>query len=141
MDSHLPLSRLDTAQTYLVAWERDLPLGHAHVAWEGTTLGVPELQDVFVAVRWRRRGVASSLARAAEQLAAARGHRRISLSHGVSDHRARTLYERLGYSRAELRPQRVRGTILLRGRPVEIDNTLIYLVKELAVDLARSRSS
>jgi GNAT superfamily N-acetyltransferase len=94
-----------------------------------------------VAVRWRRRGVASSPARAAEQLAAARGHRWISPSHGASDHRAPTLYERRGYSRVELRPQRVRGTILLRGRHVEIDNTLIYLVKELAVDLGRSHSS
>ena len=37
--------------------------------------------------------------------------------------------------------QRVAGTILIRGEPVELDDTLIYLVKEVAVDSSRSRSS
>ena len=51
------------------------------------------------------------------------------------------LYRRLGYSDADLLPQQVKGTILIRGKPVEIDDTLVYLVKSLAVDSAPSRSS
>jgi ribosomal protein S18 acetylase RimI-like enzyme len=116
-------------------------LGHAHVAWSNTTLGVPEVQDVFVAERFRRRGVASALTRGAERLAGERGHRRISLSFGVANEAARRLYEGLGYRRAELEPQRVHGTIVIRGRRVDIDDTLIYLVKDLGVDSGRPRSS
>lgn len=124
-----------------MAWEKDTPVGHAHVAWSNTTLGIPEVQDVFVAERFRRRGVASTLTRAAERLATDHGHRSISLSFGIANDPARRLYERLGYRRADLEPQRVRGTILIRGRPVDIDDTLIYLVKDLDVDFGRPRSS
>ncbi len=124
-----------------MAWEGDRPVGHAHVAWSNTTLGIPEVQDVFVAERFRRRGVASTLTRAAERLAAERGHRSISLSFGVANEAAQRLYEGLGYRRADLAPQRIRGTILIRGRPVDIDDTLIYLVKDLDVDFSRARSS
>jgi len=124
-----------------VAWEEDTPVGHAHVAGGNTTLGIPEVQDVFVAERFRRRGVASTLTRAAERLVAERGHRRISLSFGIANEPARLLYEGLGYRRADLKPQRVHGTILIRGRPVDVDDTLIYLVKEVAVDSGTTRSS
>jgi ribosomal protein S18 acetylase RimI-like enzyme len=124
-----------------VAWEGAIPVGHAHVAWSNTTLGIPEIQDVFVTERFRRRGVASELTRAAEKLAATRGHRKISLSFGVANEAARRLYERLGYGRAELAPQRIHGTIIIRGRPVDVDDTLIYLVKELDVDSGTPRSS
>jgi ribosomal protein S18 acetylase RimI-like enzyme len=114
-----------------VAWEDDIPVGHAHLAWDGTTLGLPEVQDVFVDESRRRRGIATALTRTAEGLAAARGHDGISLSFGIANEGARRLYESLGYHRAELEPQPVRGTIVLRGKPVEIDDTLVYLVKEL----------
>jgi GNAT superfamily N-acetyltransferase len=141
VDAHLPLSRLDGAQTYLVAWEGNTPVGHAHIAWSKTTLGIPEVQDVFVAERFRRRGVASELARTAERLARRRGHRKISLGFGVANDAARLLYEGLGYQRADLAPQRIRGRILIRGRPVDVDDTLIYLVKEVDVDSGTPRSS
>jgi len=141
VDAQLPLSRLDWKQTYLVAWEAGTPVGHAHIAWSNTTLGVPEVQDVFVAERFRRRGVGSELTRAAERLARERGHSAISLGFSVANDGARRLYEGLGYRRAELEPQRVHGTILIRGRPVDIDDTLIYLVKEIDVDSGPSRSS
>jgi GNAT superfamily N-acetyltransferase len=141
VDAVLPLHRLDSAQTYLVAWDGDEPVGHAHVAWTGTKLGVPEIQDVYVLPEHRRRGVASALDRAAEQLAAERGRPRISLGCGVDNAPAHRLYERLGYTDAGLPPEHVRGTIVIRGKPVEIDDTLIYLVKDVAVDSERSRSS
>jgi GNAT superfamily N-acetyltransferase len=126
----LPLSRLDTAQTYLVAWDGSAPVGHAHVAWEGGHAGAPEIQDMYVLPERRGHGIGAALVDAAEQLAAERGHERMSLS--VSDAgEARPLYERLGYRDAGLPPLRVEGTIMIRGEPLEVDDTLVYLVKPL----------
>ena len=145
VDAQLPLNRLDTwrtgGSTYLVAWDGAAPVAHAHVAWEGTMLGVPELQDVHVAPERRREGFAAELTGAAEQLAAERGHDRLSLSVGIANDAARGLYAKLGYDDAGLAPQRVQGTILLRGEPFEVDDTLLYLVKHVAVDSARAGSS
>ena len=128
-------------QTYLIAWEDGEPVGQAHVAWERTTLGVPEIQDVFVPEELRGRGIGTQLSRAAEELARARGYAAISISASVANDRALRLYRRLGFRDADLPPQRVKGTILIRGKPVDVDDTLLYLVKSLAVDSAASRSS
>jgi GNAT superfamily N-acetyltransferase len=141
VDARLPLSRLDSAQTYLVAWIGDEPVGHAHLAWTKTETGVPEVQDVFVAEDRRRRGVAGALMAEAERLAAKRGHRRLSIGYGIANEPARRLYTALGYRDAGVEPKRVQGTILIRGRPLEVDDTLVYLVKDLPVDFSRSRSS
>jgi GNAT superfamily N-acetyltransferase len=137
----LPLARYPRHQTYLVAWEGDEPLGHAHVAWERTSLGVPEIQDVFVREDRRRRGVATALALAAEALAAERRHRRVSLSYGIANDAARSLYEGLGYRDAGLAPERVQGVIRIRTGILEVDDTLVHLVKDLPVDFDTSRSS
>jgi GNAT superfamily N-acetyltransferase len=137
----LPLSRLDYRQTYLVAWDEDDPVGHAHVAWSPTKLGVPEIQDVFVREDRRRQGIGRLLTLAAETAAAERGHRRISLSYGIENAAARGLYQELGYRDAGIEPQRVRGTIVVRSGPLEVDDTLIYLVKDLGVDFGPARSS
>jgi ribosomal protein S18 acetylase RimI-like enzyme len=141
VDAVLPLSRLDGAQTYLVAWLDDDPVGHAHIAWRDTKLGLPEIQDVFVRPDRRRRGAASALNGAAERLAAARGYDRISVSASVDNVVARRLYEQLGYEDAGVPLQRVEGAIVIRGKPMEVDDTLIYLVKQLPVDSSRSHSS
>ena len=79
----------------------------------------------------RRRGIATALTRHAECAAIARGHTRISLSYGIANDAARTLYESSGYRRADLPPQRARGTVMLRHGPLDVDDTLIYLVKDL----------
>jgi ribosomal protein S18 acetylase RimI-like enzyme len=141
VDAVLPLSRLDAAQTYLVAWIGDEPVGHAHIAWTGTKLSAPAIGDVFVRPEFRRRRVATELARAAERLARARGHTVITLSYGETNEPARRLYERLGYERAAIPPQRVRERIWIRGRPLDVDETMIYLVKPLDLDPEASRSS
>ena len=116
-------------------------MGHAHIAWERTTLEMPEIQDVFVRENRRRRGIATALALAAETLAAGRGYRRISLSYGIANDAARRLYEGLGYRNAGLAPERVRGRIRLRTGVIEVDDTLIHLVKDLPVDFGGARSS
>jgi ribosomal protein S18 acetylase RimI-like enzyme len=125
------LNRLGRAQTYLVAWEGSDPVGHAHVAWEDTTLGVPEIQDVFVPTKLRGRGIGTELSEAAEEMARARGHRQISISASITNEGAIRLYRRLGYRDAGLPPTRVQGTIVVRSGPMEVDDTLVYLVKDL----------
>jgi GNAT superfamily N-acetyltransferase len=136
VDRHLPLNRLDqhTAEgsTYLVAWDDDVPVGHAHIAWSGTHLGLPEIQDVYVAPTERRRGIATLLTGTAEAAARARGHERISLSVSEQGNpEARSLYEGLGYADAGVEPVRVSGVITLRGQPFHADDTLVYLFKPL----------
>jgi GNAT superfamily N-acetyltransferase len=128
----LPLHRLEGAQTYLVAWAGSEPVGHAHVAWEETTLGVPEIGDVFVPAELRRRGIATELSEAAERLARARGHRQISISASIANEGALRLYRRLGYRDAGVPPKRVQGTVMVRTGPLEVDDTLLYLVKDIA---------
>jgi GNAT superfamily N-acetyltransferase len=136
VDRCLPLSRLDQQRaegsTYLVAWEDGRPVGHAHIAWAGTHLGVPEIQDVFVLPDRRRKGIAARLTDAAEQEARARGWDAVSLSVSQDGNvAARRLYTKLGYGDAGVEPVRVSGTIILRGRPFEVDDTLVYLRKDL----------
>lgn len=139
----LPLHRFlewrdDT--TYLVAWDDVTPVGHAHVAWGETELGVPELQDFFVPPELRGRGIGTALARAAEELVRARGYETASLGVSSDNPSARRLYERLGYIRAARAPKRVTGTIEVRGGALEVDDTLLYFEKRL-VDFPSPRSS
>ncbi len=136
VDQFLPLSRLSEltgeASTYLVAWDGGEPVGHAHIAWTGTHLGVPEIQDVFVLPERRRQGIASQLTRAAEAQARTRGWEAISLSVSQEGNQsARRLYAKLGYIEAPTDPVRVSGVIVLRGEPLDVDDTLVYLVKRL----------
>jgi GNAT superfamily N-acetyltransferase len=136
VDRFLPLSRLSDqageASTYLVAWDGREPVGHVHIAWTGTHLGVPEIQDVFVAAERRRQGIASQLTRAAEARARERGWETISLSVSEKGNDpARRLYAKLGYVEAPTDPVRVSGAILIRGQPLEVDDTLVYLTKRL----------
>ena len=136
VDRRLPLSRLrqppEEGSTYLIAWDGDQPVGHAHIAWSGTHLALPEIQDVFVLPEQRRLGIASELTRAAEAEARSRGWDRISLSVSQDGNpQARQLYEKLGYVDAGLEPVRVSGEILIRGRPLQVDDTLVYLSRSL----------
>ena len=128
VDARLPLSRLDQGDgVYLVAWDGDEPVGHAHLALTDP----PELQDVFVLPEHRRRRVATELTRAAEREAAGRGADRLLLSYGHENAPARRLYERAGYVDAGQPPKRVEGTITIRGEPFEVNDVLVYLVKRL----------
>jgi GNAT superfamily N-acetyltransferase len=112
---------------YLIAWERDEPLGHAYLALSNP----PELQDVSVLPAHRRRGVATALTRAAEEEAWARGHTVLTLTVGIANEAAQALYRPLGYRDSGLSPTRVLGTVQIRTGPLEVDDTLLTWEKEL----------
>lgn len=136
VDQHLPLNRLgqyvEDGSTYLIAWDDERPVGHAHIAWQRTHVGVPEIQDVFVVRERRREGLATMLTRAAEEEVRRCGWDRISLSVSTQGNvPARRLYDSLGYRPTGCAPVRVQGTITLRGRSVEVDDTLEYLERLL----------
>ena len=89
----------------------------------------------------RRSGIGTALMVKAERVAAARGHGRIGIGHSIDNEAARRLYEGLGYRDAGFPPTRVRGSIMIRGEPIDIDDTIVYLVKDLPVDFGPARSS
>jgi ribosomal protein S18 acetylase RimI-like enzyme len=112
---------------YLVAWKGDVPLGHAYLALTDPA----ELQDVSVREEYRRRGVATALAAAAEREAAAQGGSRIRLSVSIDNGAAQTLYRGLGYRDVGIPARRVQGTIQIRTGPLEVDDTLLTWEKAL----------
>jgi ribosomal protein S18 acetylase RimI-like enzyme len=89
----------------------------------------------------RGRRIGEELMRAIERTIAERGYGRVSISYGIANTAAKGLYEKLGYRDAGIAPQRVQGTIMVRSGPLEVDDTLVYLVKDLAVDFSGPRSS
>lgn len=113
---------------YLVAWDGEQPAGHAHLALSDP----PELQDVEVLAQFRRRGVGSALTAAAEAEALRRGFDRLRVTVSVDNAAAQALYRTLGYGDAGLPPRRVRGTVMIRTGPLEVDDTLLTWDKRLS---------
>jgi hypothetical protein len=64
---------------------------------------------------------------------AAAGHPRLTLTTSSENAGGISFFERLGYKRTADPPERVQGTIQIRGRPVEVDDTLLRLQKELSL--------
>ncbi len=112
---------------YLVAWEGDDPVGHAHLALTDP----PELQDVSVRPERRRRGIGSALTEAAEREAAARGFDRMRLEVSAGSDAAQALYRKAGYADCGVAPRRVQGTVMIRTGPLEVDDTLLTWEKRL----------
>ena len=134
VDARLPLHRLgreaEGDALYLIAWDDLEPVGHARLALHGHG-GLPEIQDVWVLPERRREGIGTLLTLAAEREAAKRGFDRVGLTVGVGNDPALCLYGRCGYAEAGKAPFRVSGTIVLRGEEHEVNDVLIWLVKDL----------
>ena len=92
---------------------------------------MPEVQDVFVREDMRRRGIGAAIMHAVERAVASRGYSRVSIGYGIANGAARALYRKLGYRDAGIEPKHVKGTIMVRSGPIDVDDTLIYLVKDL----------
>ncbi len=112
---------------YLVAWEGEEPLGHAHLALTQP----PEVQDVSVRSEHRRRGIARALTSACESEALRRGFDLITVTVSVENAASQALYRGIGYVDSGAPPRRVKGTIMLRTGPFEVDDTLLVWQKRL----------
>ena len=124
----LGLARLGQADGfYLVAWDGDEAVGHAHLALTDP----PEMQDVEVRPTHRRRGVASALVAAVESEARGRGYRTLRVTVSADGEGPQALYRSLGYADTGLPPRRVLGTVQIRTGPLEVDDTLLTWEKRL----------
>jgi GNAT superfamily N-acetyltransferase len=124
----LPLARLLQGNgDYLIAWLDREPIGHVYVAWTAP----PELQDLYVLDAHRRTGVATALLAAAEGECRRRSCAEVRVTVSVDGDAAQTLYAALGYRDVGIAPRRVLGTVQIRTGPLEVDDTLLTLVKQL----------
>jgi ribosomal protein S18 acetylase RimI-like enzyme len=123
---------------YLLAWDRDLPVGHALLKWNGATdepmvsglSDCPDVEDLFVGSEYRSRGIGSRLLDAAESLAVGKGYSRIGLGVSIDNARARSLYERRGYEDSEFGEYRVGDRYVDRdGRERSWEEVCRYLIK------------
>lgn len=112
---------------YLVAWQGENPIGHAHFA----ITDPPELQDVLVLPSHRRQGVATALTLAAENEARHLGFDRLRLTVSVDNEPAQALYRLCGYADTGVAPKRVKGTVQIRTGPIEVDAVLLTWEKQL----------
>lgn len=95
---------------YLVAWLEERPVGHGLIHWAGARdaevralLGhCPEIYSLAVVEELQSRGIGTRLVRALEELAARRGFARAGLAVALANPAARSLYERLGYRKADI---------------------------------------
>lgn len=71
-------------------------IGHGALALWPRDQGA-EIADLYVAPRWRGRGLGTALIRALEAEAARLGAQSVEIGAAESNPRARALYERLGY--------------------------------------------
>jgi len=138
VDARLPLDRLDQWRNgnsiFLVAWDEGEPVGHALLEWPGPKCedpSLPELQNVFVVPERRLEGIATLLNAVAEERARRASFDELTLTCSVDDAGALRAWERLGYRRSGRPPRHMQGTILLGGKPFEIDDTLLHFVKRL----------
>jgi GNAT superfamily N-acetyltransferase len=118
---------------YLVAWDGEEPLGHAHLALDDP----PEIQDVEVREQHRGRGVGSALVAAAADEAAARGYAHVTMTVSTGKPEVQALYERLGFVDSGLPLRRVTGTVQIRTGPLEVDDILRTL--SISPDAVRRR--
>ncbi len=120
----------------MAGWEA---VGYVAIVWESRyagfrSRGIPLVHQVAVAGPWRRRGVATLLMDAAEQLARSRGIATLGITVGLFDEYgpAQRMYARRGYvpdGRGACQGHRP----LRRGVQVNLDHDLIiWLTKDLA---------
>lgn len=124
---------------YLIAWAGAQAVGQVSLVWRpmndplAAQLDCPWVVDLLTHPAYRSRGVGTALLRACEEAARAHGAARIGLGVGVTNQRARALYERLGYHDAGLGEQWMTGSWQDDGGATRVWEELVtYLVKPLA---------
>jgi ribosomal protein S18 acetylase RimI-like enzyme len=132
---------------FVIAFLHGVPVGylalywdaepHAPPEWQGT---VPNLSGFVVQEQYRSMGIGTEMMRVAEHLASEAGFSLLGLGVGVDNHRARSLYERLGYADAGL-PEVTDSGSFRRwdGTVHEWRETWCFMVKGLHADQADER--
>lgn len=127
---------------YLIFWQGDTPVGHLLLKWSGPhdphvasrITDCAEIEDFVVRQDLRSQGIGRRVLEHAAALTRERGMARLGLSVGLDNPRARALYERVGFTQADV------GTVVVRwqgptpdGGKRWYEQQCIYLVKELAI--------
>jgi ribosomal protein S18 acetylase RimI-like enzyme len=117
--------------------QKDFPIGQAAIFWQGkpTHPQIPDIQSLRVHPHFRGAGIGSRLVRACEEYSRRKGHERISLSVALDNHRARRLYERLGYVVAGPNYSDVWFYTDAKGQTVRVEETVLDMIKELNLNL------
>lgn len=121
------------AITMLVADFNDFPIGLALIYWRGKTNHphIPDLQSLRVMPLFRGMGIGSFLLREVEEQVRASGHEQVSLSVGVDNPRARTLYERQEYCSLGESYQFSWHYQNAAGREIQVEETVTDMIKNL----------
>lgn len=125
---------------YLVAWYENIPIGHVLLEWSGTNdepmrsqlAHCPNLEDLFVVLQYRSRGVGSRLLQEAEAQAQQEGYLKIGLGVAVDNSGAQRLYRRQGYQDAGFSEYKSGGSYVDKGGQEQTwEETCCYLVKPI----------
>jgi GNAT superfamily N-acetyltransferase len=123
---------------FLVAWDEGLPVGHGYVRWRaGEPLNrrfpkVPVIGDLVVKEELRSRGIGTRIMEEAEDVARARGRRRMAIGVDLANTRAQALYQRRGYVDSGIRPFRSSWSFVDRDGQFKTRTERIwYLIKDL----------
>jgi GNAT superfamily N-acetyltransferase len=130
----------DGTCTYLFAWIGDAPVGHLLLTWTGPELEpmkssipeCPEVGDLWVREDMRSNGIGGRLLEDGEQLVISRGIQRVGLAVGITNSRARRLYDSRGYLDAGFPQFTVSWTYLDKAGREQIEGEeCTYLTKRL----------
>lgn len=104
--SHALLADPEREGLQLMAWsvEDGTPLGFATIFWTWSTLSaarIAVMNDLYVDPAARGTGLADALIHACRDQARARGAARLSWSTALDNHRAQTVYDRVGGERSQ----------------------------------------
>lgn len=125
---------------YLIAWQRDRPVGHVLVEWAGCQVEpmqsalprCPMASDLLVVEELRSQGIGSQLLAAMEDQARAAGYQRVGLAVAVDNERAQALYKRRGYRDAGFAPYMNRWKETNEhGMEAWYEEQDVFLVREL----------
>ncbi len=135
------LGRQDEGRAiYLVAWCGNIPVGHVLLEWSGTTdepmrsqlAHCPNLEDLFVAPKYRSKGVGSRLLQEAEARAKKECYPHIGLGVAVDNTSARRLYQRQGYVDAGFGEYKTGGSYVdQEGMERTWEEICCYFVKQI----------
>jgi GNAT superfamily N-acetyltransferase len=129
----------EDAGVMLVAWLRSVPTGRVILHWRPVPEaphewqeGVAFLEEFIVLETYRSQGIGTAILAEAEQRAREHGLARMAIGAGVGNHRARALYERLGYADAGLGTFDNEGVFTnTQGDEVHWRETWEFLIKAL----------